>query len=88
MVSRAVEDNDDVDQPYIPEEGYDSSKDLADKALRLSARKQTRPQKAWYMFFCPGANDAPHHVPEEYIEKNKGKFDDGDEVYRELVCCA
>jgi arylsulfatase A-like enzyme len=35
------------------------------------------------MWFCPGANHAPHHVPQEYIDKYKGKFDDGYEAYRE-----
>ena len=37
------------------------------------------------MWFCPGANHAPHHAPEEYIDKYKGKFDDGYEAYREWV---
>ena len=33
----------------------------------------------------PGANHAPHHAPKDYIEKYKGKFDDGYEAYREWV---
>jgi arylsulfatase len=37
------------------------------------------------MWFCPGANHAPHHVPKEYIDKYKGQFDDGYEAYREWV---
>ena len=37
------------------------------------------------MWFCPGANHAPHHAPQEYIDKYKGKFDDGYEAYREWV---
>lgn len=37
------------------------------------------------MWFCPGANHAPHHAPKEYIDKYKGKFDDGYEAYREWV---
>ncbi|MCB1289856.1 MAG: sulfatase-like hydrolase/transferase, partial [Mycobacterium sp.] len=28
---------------------------------------------------------APHHAPQEYIDKYKGKFDDGYEAYREWV---
>ena len=32
-----------------------------------------------------GANHAPHHSPKEYIDKYKGKFDDGYEAYREWV---
>jgi len=37
------------------------------------------------MWFCPVANHAPHHAPKEYIDKYKGKFDDGYEAYREWV---
>ena len=47
--------------------------------------KQTEPDKPWYLWFCPGANHAPHHCPEDYIAKYKGVFDDGYEAYREWV---
>ena len=81
-----VEDNHAVDQPYSPEEGYHLSKDLADKALQMiKDQKAGNPSKPWYMWFCPGANHAPHHAPQEYIDKYKGKFDDGYEAYREWV---
>jgi arylsulfatase A-like enzyme len=81
-----VEDNHYIDQPYFPEEGYHLSKDLADKALEmLRTGKQSQPDKPWYMFFCPGANHAPHHVAQEWADKYKGKFDDGYEAYREWV---
>ncbi len=79
-----IEDNHAVDQPYSPEEGYHLSKDLADKALQMiKDQKAGNPSKPWYMWFCPGANHAPHHAPQEYIDKYKGKFDDGYEAYRE-----
>jgi arylsulfatase A-like enzyme len=48
-------------------------------------QKASNPSKPWYMWFCPGANHAPHHAPKDYIEKYKGKFDDGYEAYREWV---
>ena len=81
-----VEDNHFVDQPYSPEDGYHLSKDLADKAIGMIAdQKASNPSKPWYMWYCPGANHAPHHCPQEYIDKYKGKFDDGYEAYREWV---
>ena len=81
-----VEDNHYVDPPYTPEEGYHLSKDLADKALGfIRDSKQSHPHKPWFLWFCPGANHAPHHAPQEYIDKYKGKFDDGYEAYREWV---
>lgn len=81
-----AEDNRYVDQPYGPDEGYHLSKDLADQALRMIRDvKQTEPDKPWYLWFCPGANHAPHHAPQEYIDRYKGAFDDGYEAYREWV---
>ena len=81
-----VEDNHYIDQPYSPDEGYHLSKDLADKALEfIRDSKQSEPDKPWYLWFCPGANHAPHHCPQDYIDKYKGKFDDGYEAYREWV---
>jgi arylsulfatase A-like enzyme len=79
-----IEDNHFIDAPYTPEEGYHLSKDLADQALQMiKDQKASNPSKPWYMWFCPGANHAPHHAPKEYIDKYKGKFDDGYEAYRE-----
>ena len=81
-----VEDNRFVDQEYGPEDGYHLSKDLTDKAIgMIRDQKASNPSKPWYMWFCPGANHAPHHTPKEYIDKYKGKFDDGYEAYREWV---
>ncbi|MDZ5084614.1 arylsulfatase [Mycobacterium sp. PO1] len=81
-----VEDNRFIEQPYGPEDGYHLSKDMADQALRMLRDQQaTNPSKPWYMWFCPGANHAPHHSPAEYADKYKGMFDDGYEAYREWV---
>jgi arylsulfatase len=81
-----VEDNRFVDQPYGPEDGYHLSRDLADQALTmLRDTRQSAPSRPWFMWFCPGANHAPHHAPQEFIDKYKGKFDDGYEAYREWV---
>jgi arylsulfatase len=81
-----VEDNHYIEQPYSPEEGYHLSKDLTDQALgMIRDLKAGNPSKPWFMWFNPGANHAPHHCPKEYIDKYKGKFDDGYEAYREWV---
>ena len=59
---------------------------LADKALRfIRDSEQVQPDKPWFMFYCPGADHAPHHTPKEWVEKYRGVFDDGDEAYREWV---
>ncbi|MGA2784699.1 MAG: arylsulfatase [Candidatus Bathyarchaeia archaeon] len=81
-----IEDNGYVQQPYTPKEGYHLAKDLVDKAIRyIRDSKAAAPDKPWFMFFCPGANHAPHHVAKEWADKYKGKFDDGYEAYRTSV---
>jgi len=81
-----VEDNHFIEPPATPEQGYHLSKDLADQAIKMIRdQKATNPSKPWYMWYCPGANHAPHHAPQEYIDKYKGKFDDGYEAYRTWV---
>ena len=35
------------------------------------------PEKPWFLWLAFGACHAPHHVPKEWIEKYKGKFDHG-----------
>ncbi|MEI6251387.1 MAG: arylsulfatase [Mycobacteriaceae bacterium] len=81
-----IEDNHAIEPPSTPEEGYHLSKDLADQAIKmLQDLRSSGPSKPWFMWFCPGANHAPHHAPQEYIDKYKGVFDDGYEAYREWV---
>ena len=81
-----VEDNRFIEPPYGPDEGYHLSKDLADKAIgMIRDQKASNPSKPWFMWYCPGANHAPHHAPQEYIDKYKGKFDDGYDAYRKWV---
>lgn len=81
-----IEDNHPIEQPYGPEEGYHLSKDLADQAIRMiKDQKSANPSKPWFMWYCPGANHAPHQAPKDYIAKYKGKFDDGYDAYRAWV---
>lgn len=81
-----VEDNRYIEAPATPEEGYHLSKDLADQAIRMIRDQQaTNPSRPWYMWYCPGANHAPHQAPKDYIAKYKGKFDDGYDAYRKWV---
>jgi arylsulfatase len=81
-----TEDNHAIEQPYGPEKGYHLSKDLADQAIKMIAdQNSANPTKPWFMWYCPGANHAPHQAPKDYIAKYKGKFDDGYDAYRKWV---
>lgn len=79
-----IYDNHSIDPTKTPEEGYTLNEDIVDKAIQFIAdSKQVAPSKPFFMHFCPGAMHAPHHVPKEWADKYKGKFDDGWDVYRE-----
>lgn len=79
-----VYDNHQVEPEKTPEEGYHLTDDLVEKAKAfISDSKQIAPNKPFFMYFCPGAMHAPHHVPKEWADKYKGAFDDGWDAYRE-----
>ena len=79
-------DNHAVEQPKQPEEGYHLSSDLADKAIEfIQDAHVTAPDKPFFLYYATGAGHAPHHVPKEWADKYKGKFDMGWDKYREIV---
>jgi len=81
-----VYDNHQVEPPKTPEEGYHLTEDLVDKAIGFIAdAKQVAPNKPFFMYFCPGAQHAPHHVPKQWADIYKGQFDNGWDAYREKV---
>lgn len=81
-----VYDNHPITPPSTPDKGYHLSKDLADKAIQfIRDAKVIAPEKPWFTYFCPGCGHAPHHVPKEWADRYKGKFDMGYEKYREIV---
>ena len=81
-----IYDNHSVEPGKTPDQGYHLTEDLVDKAIAFVAdSKQVAPNKPFFLYFCPGAMHAPHHVPKEWADKYKGKFDDGWDAYREKV---
>jgi arylsulfatase len=79
-----VYDNHPVDQPKSPEEGYHLTEDLTDKALEfIKDAKAVAPDKPFFLYYAPGACHAPHHAPKEWIERYRGRFDQGYEALRE-----
>lgn len=58
--------------------GYNFMTDMADQAISwMKFQNSLTPDKPFFMYFAPGATHAPHHVPKEWIAKNKGRFDGG-----------
>ena len=75
-----------VEPAKLPEQGYHFSEDLANKAIKWARQqKALMPDKPFFMYFAPGACHAPHHVPKEWADKYKGRFDQGWDQLREEI---
>jgi arylsulfatase A-like enzyme len=73
-----------IEPEKTPEEGYHFTEDMTNKAIKWTRQqKALMPDKPFFMYFAPGACHAPHHVSKEWIEKYKGKFDQGWDKLRE-----
>jgi arylsulfatase len=73
-----------IEQDKSPEQGYHFTEDMTNKAIGwVRQQKALMPEKPFFMYFAPGATHAPHHVPKEWIDKYKGKFDGGWDQLRE-----
>ncbi len=73
-----------VENKKTPEEGYHLMADMTDKAIKwIGQQKALAPDKPFFIYFAPGATHAPHHVPKEWADKYKGKFDQGYDKLRE-----
>jgi arylsulfatase A-like enzyme len=69
-----------------PEEGYHFTEDMTDKAIEWAhQQKSLMPDKPFFMYFAPGATHAPHHVPTEWSDKYRGRFDQGWDALREEI---
>ncbi|HZO67340.1 MAG TPA: arylsulfatase [Kribbellaceae bacterium] len=73
-----------VEPDRTPEEGYHFTEDMTDRAIEwIREQKALMADKPFFMYYAPGATHAPHHVPIEWSDKYKGKFDQGWDRLRE-----
>jgi arylsulfatase A-like enzyme len=71
-----------VELPNDP--NYHFMTDMTEKARAwIKYQKALTPDRPSFVYFAPGATHAPHHVPKEWIDKWKGKFDQGWDKIRE-----
>jgi len=76
--------NDHTPEPYRKSEHLD--KDLADRAIEwITGHKSIKPDLPFLMLWASGSMHSPHHAPEEYLIKYKGKFDMGWDKAREII---
>ena len=76
-----VIDNHPVDPPSTP--GYHLSEDLVDQAIAMIAAQQaTAPSRRFLTYLAFGATHSPHQAPQAYLDKYRGRYDDGWDVTR------
>lgn len=79
-------DNQAIDPPRTPAEGYHLTEDLVDHAIgMINNTKSIVPERPFFLYLAPGATHAPHHSPDEYRAKYRGRFDNGWDEHRQQV---
>jgi arylsulfatase len=69
---------------HKPGADYHFTNDMTNQAINwVSAQQALTPDKPFFIYFAPGATHAPHHVPRDWIERNKGKYSMGWDKLRE-----
>lgn len=75
-----------VEPRATPAQGYHLTADMTDEATRwLRNVDAVYPDKPFFVWFAPGGTHWPHHVPKDWIERYKGKFDKGWDSLREEI---
>jgi arylsulfatase len=65
---------------------YHLDKDLADRAIIwITGHKSIKPDLPFMMLWASGSMHSPHHAPDEYLKKYRGKFDMGWDKAREQI---
>src|SRR5512132_556256 len=73
-----------IEQEKTPEQGYHFTEDMTDKAIAwVREQRALMSDKPFFVYYAPGATHAPHHVPKEWSDRYKGRFDRGWDAVRE-----
>jgi len=57
---------------------YHLTPDLVNNAIQwVQQHDAVSPQKPFFLYLATGATHSPHHVPQEWVSKQKGAFDQG-----------
>jgi arylsulfatase A-like enzyme len=73
--------------PIEPPHGdpdYILDRDLANHAIGwLDRQRSLAPGKPFFMYYAPGTAHTPHHAPDQWLKRFRGKFDQGWDAIRE-----
>ena len=72
------------DNQHVKPDGRHLTTIMTDKAISYIDRQQKlAPDKPFFLFYSTGATHEPLQVDREWIDRNKGRFDEGWDIYRE-----
>jgi arylsulfatase len=71
----------------LPEDSnYHFLTDMTNQSIAwVGLQKALTPDRPFFLYYAPGAVHAPHHVPQEWIDRWKGKFDQGWDAMRKEI---
>ncbi len=76
-------DNHRVAPPGSATDGYHLSEDLADRAIEFVADlRHVEPTQPFLLYLALGACHSPHQAPRSWIERERGRFDQGWDAWR------
>jgi arylsulfatase len=80
---RIFNDTTPVEPSKSPQEGYHFTTDMTDNAVKwLHQHDAVAKDKPFFIYYATGATHTPHHVDKKWVEKYKGKFDQGWDAVR------
>jgi arylsulfatase len=76
--SRLYRNTTPIEAASTPQQGYHLTTDLANEAINwVHTHESLVPDKPYFLYFATGAIHSPHHVPQEWIDRYRGRFDRG-----------
>jgi len=74
-------------QVELPDDpNYHFLEDMTDQTIDwIKYQKALTPDKPFFVYYAPGATHAPHHAPQKWSARWKGKFDQGWDKMRDEI---
>lgn len=73
-----------IEAPRTAQAGYHFTTDIVDDAIGwIHTQQAYAPDRPYFLYMAPGATHAPLQVPKEWVDKYRGRFDQGWDRLRE-----
>ena len=86
FVPALIQDNHHVEPPAGYDDGYHLTTDLVDRSIEcIEDLRNVDVDKPWLLYLATGACHSPHQAPPAWIERYRGRFDEGWDRWREAT---